>query len=151
MGALLTTALPMLLPIIERAVGGIINDKGQAAQATLEIQKAVLDKDSDLNKAVFEAAKAQIDVNAAEATNPSLFVSGWRPAVGWICAIGCAYGFLFQPFLAWVVLLFGAMIHAALPAPPALDMDTLLTLLGGLLGIGGLRTIEKVKGVARNS
>jgi hypothetical protein len=78
-----------------------------------------------------------------EAEHPSLFVSGWRPFVGWVCGLGCAYGFIVQPFLAWFAAL------AQVSAPPALDINTLIGLLGGLLGLGTLRTAEKIKDVAR--
>lgn len=86
---------------------------------------------------------AQIDVNKIEAANPTLFVSGWRPAVGWVCVIGLLYSFLGQPLLEWAT---PALNLAS--APPKLDMGTLITLLGGMLGLGTLRTVEKMNNVA---
>ena len=83
----------------------------------------------------FELINGQIEVNKVEAASPSLFVSGWRPYIGWICGNGLAYQFLVYPILiAWQ------------PKIVQLDMGTLLTLLGGLLGLGTLRTVEKLKG-----
>lgn len=133
--------LTMLLPIITSIVGRVIPDSAQAAQVNAELQKALLEQQGEINKAIADAAKAQTEVNLKEAEHPSLFVSGWRPAVGWICVAGCFYGFAFQPSLAWLSGLIGV------GAPPVLDMATLMGLLGGLLGLGGLRTYEKVQGV----
>ena len=84
----------------------------------------------------------QMEINKVEAANSSIFVSGWRPGVGWTCVFGLAYSFVAQPLLAW-----GSNIWT-IPVPPELDMGTLITLLGGMLGLGGLRTYEKTKGVA---
>ena len=85
---------------------------------------------------------AQIETNKAEATNPNLFVSGWRPFIGWVCGVGLVYSFIGQPLLSW------ASVNYHFSIPPVLDLGTLLTILGGLLGLGGLRTVEKINGVA---
>ena len=84
----------------------------------------------------FELAKAQIAVNAVEAQSASVFTSGWRPFIGWICGSGLAYQFLIYPILV-----------AFQPKIVQLDMGTLLTLLMGMLGLGAMRTAEKFKGV----
>lgn len=81
--------------------------------------------------------QGQLDVNKAEATNPNLFVSGWRPFIGWICGLGLGYQFLVYPILVGFYT-----------AIQQLDMGTLLTLLTGMLGLGGLRTVEKLNNVA---
>lgn len=88
--------------------------------------------------------KAQTDVNAVEAANSNVFVSGWRPFIGWTCGLALAYQFVAAPVLVWAALSFG--FHP--PAPPKLD-DTLWQLVFAMLGMGGLRTFEKIKGVAR--
>ena len=88
-----------------------------------------------------ELALAQIEVNKAEAASGSIFKGGWRPAVGWVCASAFAYHFVLQPVLLFVVALTGTQ----LPTLPEFDMSTLLPVLGGMLGIGGLRTYEKQK------
>ena len=92
-----------------------------------------------------ELALAQIKVNAAEAASGSLFKGGWRPCVGWLCAIAFGYHFVLQPVIIFVVALVGIEI----PELPEFDMGTLLTVLGGMLGIGGLRTYEKQKGLTK--
>lgn len=80
-------------------------------------------------------AKMQTDVNAVEAASPDLFVSGWRPYIGWICGTGLGYQFLVYPILI-----------AFIPKIVPLDMGTLLTLLVGMLGLGAMRTTEKLQG-----
>lgn len=86
--------------------------------------------------------QGQIDTNKIEAANASIFVSGWRPAVGWVCVLGLAYTFIGWPMAVWASGIW------TFPPPPTLDMGTLITLLGGMLGLGGLRTYEKINGVA---
>lgn len=86
-------------------------------------------------------SEAQNKVNGIEAQSASFLVAGWRPIVGWICAFGVAYAFLFQPMAAWL----STGVH--IPAPPVIDVGTLLTLLFAMLGLGGLRTFEKTKGI----
>jgi hypothetical protein len=86
----------------------------------------------------------QLDINKVEAANASTFVSGWRPFVGWVCGFGLVYSFIGQPLLAW----YSNAYHFAIP--PTLDLGTLLTILGGMLGLGSLRTVEKINGVSRS-
>ena len=87
--------------------------------------------------------KGQTYINAVEAANTNLFVSGWRPFIGWVCGIALAYQYVAAPLLMWIA----SSLHIALSAPPKLD-GTLWELVFALLGMGGLRTFEKVKGVA---
>jgi hypothetical protein len=93
-------------------------------------------------KGEFDGLIGQLEINREEAKNPSLFVSGWRPFIGWVCGVALVYSFLGQPLLGWGSTILG------IAAPPSLDMGTLLTLLAGMLGLGGLRTAEKLNGVA---
>jgi|TARA_B100001094_G_C18073085_1_gene741150 hypothetical protein len=92
-----------------------------------------------------QLALAQIEVNKAEAASGSIFKGGWRPAVGWVCASAFAYHFVLQPILLFVVALTGT----ELPTLPEFDMSTLLPVLGGMLGIGGLRSYEKKQGLTK--
>ena len=92
-----------------------------------------------------EALLAQLEINKAEAQSGSLFKGGWRPAVGWTCAIAFLYHFILKD-----LIIFGcAIAGVVLPDLPEFDMGTLLTVLGGMLGIGGLRTYEKQKGLTK--
>jgi hypothetical protein len=92
-----------------------------------------------------QLALSQIEVNKAEAASGSIFKGGWRPAVGWVCASAFAYHFVLQPILLFVVALTGT----ELPTLPEFDMGTLLPVLGGMLGIGGLRSYEKKQGLTK--
>lgn len=96
-------------------------------------------------KAAHEAALAQVKVNAAEAGHRSVFVAGWRPFVGWVCAVALAYHFVLHPIILFVVGFAGLTI----PVLPEFDMDSLMTVLLGMLGLGGLRTYEKSKGITK--
>jgi ABC-type lipopolysaccharide export system ATPase subunit len=92
-----------------------------------------------------EALLAQLEINKAEAQSGSLFKGGWRPAVGWTCAIAFLYHFILKD-----LIIFGCAIAGVeLPIMPDFDMGTLLTVLGGMLGIGTLRTYEKQKGLTK--
>ena len=98
-------------------------------------------------KAAHEAQMAQAQANTEQAKHPSLFVAGARPAIMWICAAAMGYHFVLQPFLVFGVLVAGIEI----PALPELDMASLMPVLLGILGLGGMRSYEKVKNVAREN
>ena len=87
--------------------------------------------------------KNQSETNTAEAANTNLFVSGWRPMIGWVCALALAYQYLFCPLGMWIA----TSLHLAVGNPPKLD-DSLWQLMFGMLGMGGLRTFEKIQGVS---
>lgn len=88
--------------------------------------------------------KTQTDVNAVEAANENIFVSGWRPALGWTCAFAFAFIYVIGPMITWLSTMAGNPIPL-----PSFNVDALMGLTLGMLGLGGLRTYEKVKGVAR--
>lgn len=96
-------------------------------------------------KAAHEAAMAQVEVNKMEAGHKNIFVSGWRPSVGWTCSLAMLWHFLLQP----IVVFSATVAGVELPPLPEFDMDTLMTVLMGLLGLGGLRTYEKQKGLTK--
>jgi hypothetical protein len=93
--------------------------------------------------AALAQAQQQIDINKIEAASSNVFVSGWRPFVGWVCGSAFALHFLFLPLLNWLAELFG---HSAITIP--FDMSTLSTVLMGMLGLGTMRSVEKWRGVA---
>ena len=92
-----------------------------------------------------ELAKGQLEVNKAEAASGSVFKGGWRPAIGWVCASAFAYHFVLQPVILFVALAAGLDI----PPLPEFDMASLMTVMMGMLGLGGLRTYEKQKGLTQ--
>lgn len=87
--------------------------------------------------------QGQLDINKAEAANPSVFVSGARPFIMWVCGVGCAWNWIGLPVAVFVLAVLGKPIALA----PA-DLSEMMPLLLGMLGLGGFRTIEKIKGVA---
>ena len=122
----------MITSLIEPVTGLLdkfIEDKDQKAKLAHEI--ATMGE-----KHAQQLALAQIEVNKAEAASGSFFKGGWRPFVGWVCAVAFAYHFVIQPLLIFI------FSYAGIEPPdlPEFQMNTLLTVLGGLLGIGGLRT-----------
>lgn len=86
---------------------------------------------------------SQLEINAREAAHPSIFVAGWRPFFGWAGGVGFIYATILQPALAWLATVKGW------PAPPSVNLDLLWVVVTGMLGIGGLRTFEKAKGVSK--
>lgn len=130
-----------IVGIIE-AVGSIASDliTTDKERMTLEIEAAKVDA---------QIATGQMEVNKVEAASSSVFVAGWRPAIGWIGAASMAYQFLVYPMMVWLwtFLQAKAWIPSALQAPPMLDTNALWVVLSGMLGIAGMRTVEKVKGV----
>lgn len=133
------TLMGALSPVIGKLIDKIFPGddeltKQKKAQLELEITKALV-----------EAEGKQIEVNKVEAGHPSLFVAGWRPFVGWAAAIGFVFQFLLAPMINYV------LITHNLPELPVLEIDQLYTMLMGMLGLGGLRTFEKIRGVAREN
>ena len=116
----------------------VIEDKDQKAKLAHELATMA-------DKLSHEQQLAQIEVNKAEAASGSLFKGGWRPCIGWVCGIAFGYHFVVQPVIIFIVALIGVEI----PDLPEFDMSTLLTVLGGMLGIGSLRTYEKQKGLTK--
>lgn len=125
------------------------------AEELFEIEKLTLQFEADKAKrqadldvvlinADREMAAGQVDINKIEAASSSFFKSGWRPAVGWVCVLSLLYQFIARPILPWVF----DVCQYSVKDLPSLDMGSLLTLLGGLLGLGGLRTFEKYKKVS---
>jgi hypothetical protein len=130
------TILPLLIEPLSRLLDKLIPDPEQAAKAKAELANIDLE---ELRLAI-AIDQAQTAVNQSESQNPDLFVSGWRPFIGWVCGIAFAYHFVLQP-----LCLFAATAQGH-PIPlPEFDMDTLYTVLMGMLGLGGLRTIEKLR------
>lgn len=93
-----------------------------------------------------EFNKLQTSINELDSKNSSLFVSGWRPFVGWVCGVGVCFNYVLRPFLNYILAIFYPLVEQM----AALDMSQLMPLLMGMLGFGTLRTYEKIKGKNRN-
>jgi hypothetical protein len=131
---LLDTLVGPVTSIIDK----IIPDKDQAAKLAHEI--ATMSE-----KMANEQMLAQLEVNKAEAASGSLFKGGWRPAIGWICGLALFWSFILQPFLVFFLLVFGV----DLPPLPEIGTADLMPILLGMLGLGGLRSYEKVQKVTK--
>lgn len=134
-----------------KGIGGIIEGLGKAAK---DVRDAITgdipaEKKAEIQLKLTElenqSMAAQNEVNKIEASSSSLFVAGWRPAVGWICAFGLFYGTIGKPFFEMIAVLFGYS-----GSFPTIDDETLKTTLWGMLGLGLFRTAEKIRGAAQN-
>lgn len=134
-------ALLDFLGIGTKLIDKLIPDPAAKDAAKLKLLEMQQAGEFKALEADLEIAKGQMDINKVEAASPDFFRSGWRPATGWTCVVGLIYTFLLQPLMSWG----SAVWH--IPVPPSLDMGTLITLLAGMLGLGGFRTFEKIKGV----
>lgn len=129
--------LTAILGIGTKVIDKLWPDPATRDAAKLELLKLQQSGELAIMANDTELAKIQGDINVEEAKSSNLFVSGWRPFIGWICGSGLGYQFLVYPILiAWQ------------PRIVQLDMGTLITLLFGMLGLGVMRTQEKIKGVA---
>lgn len=117
----------------------------QKVQAQIQLLQLQQTSEGQELNAQLQASAQQTDTNKVEAANSSVFIAGWRPFVGWVCGSGLAYQYLVNPLFSW----FALIIHW--PTPPMLDMQTLITMLGGLLGFGAMRSYDKKNGVGNGN
>ena len=135
---MIAALIPQLLPILANVVDKTIPDKVQKSVAMLEQEKALVDNADKINLET-------IKTNQMEASHKSIWVAGWRPAIGWSCSLGIAWLFIGHPVATWVAQLLGytGMVM------PTIDTEVLLELTLAMLGMAGLRTFEKIKGVTK--
>ena len=114
-----------------------LNSGGNSAlgEFAKDLREAIKGKEIDPEKAL-KLIEIQNEVNKIEAQHRSIFVAGWRPFIGWVCGVALLYNFILRDIIAWI---------SPNIMPPALQMEHLLTVLTGMLGLGGLRTYEKLK------
>lgn len=127
----------MLIPLIGSVLDKVLPDTEKASEAKAKLMELQITGE-------LQQMANQARINEKEAEHSSLFVAGWRPAIGWVCALALFYQYLVRPFVMWGCAIAGVEV----PPMPGLD-DMLWELMFGMLGIGGLRSIEKIKGVAR--
>ena len=126
---ILSAALPMIDKLLDR-----IPDPAARERAQLEMQ-------GELLKALVSESQGQSETNKVEAAHQSLFVAGWRPAIGWVCAAGFGWTFVGLPVMTWLMALIGVTT-----ALPVIDSGILMELTFGMLGMGALRSFDKWKG-----
>ena len=135
--------LTAVLEIGSKVIDKIWPDPVEREKAKFELFKLQQSGELAQLAAETELAKGQIAVNEKEAQSPSLFVSGWRPAIGWICGLACAWNWVGLKIALFVAAYLGKELHLA----PA-DIGEMMPVLLGMLGLGGLRTMEKINNVA---
>ena len=128
--------LTALLEVGSKVIDRLWPDPIQRDAAKLELFK--LQQAGEL-----QAMIGQLEINKEEAKSPSMFVSGWRPFIGWVCGAACAWNWIGLKVALFVAAYFGKELHLA----PA-DIGEMMPVLLGMLGLGGLRTMEKIQGVA---
>ena len=131
-----------LIPAVSQLLDRIIPDPQARANAKLAMIQAENAQALQEMQLALEADANQTKINEQEAQNANLFVSGWRPFIGWVCGAAFGYHFILQPLLAFAIANSGGKVTL-----PVFDIQELSTVLMGMLGLGGLRTIEKIKNV----
>lgn len=127
-----------LIAPVANLLDQFVEDKDQKARLAHEIATMA-------ERHAQERAMAQVETNKVEAAHRSTFVAGWRPFIGWTCGISLAWHFVLSPVVVFVT----AWMGVETPTLPTFDMDSLMTVLLGMLGLGGLRTYEKSRGLSR--
>jgi hypothetical protein len=130
-----------LIPAISKLLDKLIPDPEAREKAKIELLKTERASDLEELRLALSADEAQTEINKIEAASSDRFVAGWRPFIGWVCGVAFAYHFILQPLLAFTIMNSGGEVKL-----PSFDMDALSTVLMGMLGLGGLRTIEKIRG-----
>ncbi|MDE4913460.1 3TM-type holin [Methylobacterium sp. 092160098-2] len=146
-GPAISAAMPSIADTAKILVDRLVPDPNAKAEAQAQVEQALAAREVAVINATMEVAKAQTQVNLAEATGNDRFSARWRPSVGWICAAGFGYQFVLAPILTWATNLAGVMIGAAIPPAPVLKVEDLMVVLTGILGLGIQRTVERVQGV----
>ena len=133
----IASLLPSLLPVVGDVLDRFFPNKEEKERAAREIE-------AKLAEHLAKIDIAQIEVNKQEAAHRSLFVAGWRPFVGWTCGLALFYTYVAQPMAMFIMAQTGDLVQL-----PQLDLSTMMPVLLGMLGLGGLRTYEKFKGVSK--
>jgi hypothetical protein len=130
--------------VIDTIITRIFPDRTEAEKARVALEEMKQTGELQQQAWAFEAAQGQVAINVEEARSPSLFVAGWRPCIGWVCAAAWTWTALLAPAASWVL----SITHPGLTLPD-LHTDFLFELTLGMLGLGAMRSFEKLRGVAR--
>lgn len=144
-GEMATVANPIIggvITVVGKVLDNLFPDPAQRAQAALELEKLQDGKEARELNALLQTQMGQIDTNKIEAASGDPFKSRWRPFLGWVCGVSLGYSWLIAPILQWASLNFGW--HT----PPTLSVAEQMTVVSQMLGLAGVRTAEKIKGVA---
>jgi hypothetical protein len=130
--------LSQLIGPVTDLLDKFIEDKDQKARLAHDVATMA-------QKHAQELAKYQLEVNKTEAAHKSMFVAGWRPSVGWVCCLGLASNYIVIPMANFVLVISGSSVTV-----PSLDLSGMMPVLMGMLGLGAMRSYEKVNNVARD-
>lgn len=136
--------LDVLGPVISKVLDFIPDPKAKA-EALAKAQEAAQEHEEKIITAFLASDQAQDAVNAEEAKNSNLFVSGWRPFLGWVFGSSFAWVFVVQPILMFILKAFGHPVEL-----PTLDLSQMTPMVTGMLGLAGMRTYEKIQGAQGN-
>lgn len=128
--------IPLLTPLIEQLIGHIPDPQQR--------EKARADAEATILSLLGQQQQGQVEINKVEAANANVFVSGWRPFIGWVCGAALGYTYIIAPFWAWILTIWYPTVSL-----PTLPTENLFELVMAMLGLGGLRTFEKIRGVSR--
>ena len=135
---MLQALLPSILPAVTDIIGRFLpEDKEERAKAERKIE-------AELASHLAKVDLAKMAINREEAKSRNIFIAGWRPFIGWTCGIALAWTYVGTPILQFILAQTGHLIDL-----PSLDMSQMMPVLLGMLGLGGLRTFEKFKGVSK--
>jgi len=135
---MIQSLLPSLLPAVTDVIGRFLpEDKEKRAAAEREIEK-------QLATHLAKIDLAQLEINKQEAAHRNIFVSGWRPFIGWSCGIAMCYAYIIQPITIFVLAQTGNLVSL-----PTLNLSEMMPVLLGMLGLGGLRSFEKYKKISK--
>lgn len=137
--------IPFIGPLVDKLVG-LIPDPAAREKARAEALQHIMDQQDEMVKAFLASDQAQDAVNAEEAKNSNLFVSGWRPFIGWTCGAAFAWAFVVQPILIFILVACGKPI----PSLPVIAVGEMMPLTTGMLGLAGMRTYEKIQNAQGN-
>jgi hypothetical protein len=130
--------LSAVLPVVTDIIGRFLpEDKEKRAVAEREIE-------AQLTVHLAKIDLAQLGINKIEAAHRSIFVAGWRPFIGWTCGAALCYTYVLQPIIIFIMIQTGQLVSL-----PEMDLAAMMPVLMGMLGLGGLRTFEKFKGVSK--
>ena len=135
---MIQSLIPSLLPAVTDVIGRFLpEDKEKRAAAEREIEK-------QLATHLAKIDLAQLEINKQEAAHRNIFVSGWRPFIGWSCGIAMCYAYIIQPITIFVLAQTGNLVSL-----PTLNLSEMMPVLLGMLGWGGLRSFEKYKKISK--
>lgn len=136
--------------LVDLDLGGIIDGVMDGLDGLFTSDEERLQAKAEATKLVHTRLMGQLAINKQEAAHKSIFVAGWRPAIGWTCAASLAYNFIGQPLLVYLMECIAVWKDMAnMPYPPTLDIESLMSVVMAMLGMAGLRTYEKQKGVTK--